>query len=159
MYNSHSLYLYFGTNKKRKGDENMQNMYIELKKRFKQEYRNMLNQMNINIPGFNPNTGELYFVNDETYVNEILARLNVDVLSNIINSVEDAEMNSLAKELASRTISKERFQSILETVQPEDFAHLHVHTEYSLLDGMNKITDAVKAVKAQGQKALAKTDH
>lgn len=40
-----------------------------------------------------------------------------------------------------------------------DFVHLHVHSEYSLLDGANRIDDLVKACVADGQGALALTDH
>ena len=40
-----------------------------------------------------------------------------------------------------------------------DFVHLHVHTEYSLLDGACRIKDLVKAAKEKGQTALAITDH
>lgn len=40
-----------------------------------------------------------------------------------------------------------------------DFCHLHVHSEYSLLDGANRITDLVKACGEDGQRALALTDH
>ena len=40
-----------------------------------------------------------------------------------------------------------------------DFAHLHVHSEYSLLDGANRLDDLVAAAKADGQTALALTDH
>ncbi|MEZ6014023.1 MAG: DNA polymerase III subunit alpha [Planctomycetota bacterium] len=40
-----------------------------------------------------------------------------------------------------------------------DFVHLHVHSEYSLLDGANRISDMVKACKADGQTAVALTDH
>ena len=39
------------------------------------------------------------------------------------------------------------------------FAHLHVHTEFSLLDGSNKITEYVKRVKELGMTAAAITDH
>lgn len=39
------------------------------------------------------------------------------------------------------------------------FAHLHVHTEYSLLDGMGKIKNIVKKVKESGMTACAITDH
>ena len=39
------------------------------------------------------------------------------------------------------------------------FAHLHVHTEYSLLDGACRIKDLPKLVKAMGQDACAITDH
>ncbi len=37
--------------------------------------------------------------------------------------------------------------------------HLHVHSHYSLLDGLTKIPDLVMAAKAQGATALALTDH
>ena len=40
-----------------------------------------------------------------------------------------------------------------------DFVHLHVHTEYSLLDGACRIKELVKSAAAKGQKALAITDH
>ncbi len=40
-----------------------------------------------------------------------------------------------------------------------DFVHLHVHSEYSLLDGANRIGDLVKACVEDGQKAIALTDH
>ena len=39
------------------------------------------------------------------------------------------------------------------------FVHLHVHTEYSLLDGACRIQDLVRQVKALGQTAVAITDH
>ena len=39
------------------------------------------------------------------------------------------------------------------------FVHLHVHTQYSLLDGANKIDALVSKVKAQGMPAVAITDH
>ena len=39
------------------------------------------------------------------------------------------------------------------------FAHLHVHTEYSLLDGACRIKDLPKLVKSMGQDACAITDH
>ncbi|ADG83172.1 DNA polymerase III subunit alpha [Thermincola potens] len=40
-----------------------------------------------------------------------------------------------------------------------DFIHLHVHTEYSLLDGAARIRDLVSAAAEKGMKALAVTDH
>ena len=39
------------------------------------------------------------------------------------------------------------------------FAHLHVHTEYSLLDGSNKIKEYVARIKELGMEAAAITDH
>ncbi len=40
-----------------------------------------------------------------------------------------------------------------------DFTHLHVHTEYSLLDGSNKIEEYVSRVKELGMDSAAITDH
>lgn len=39
------------------------------------------------------------------------------------------------------------------------FVHLHLHTEYSLLDGACRIGPLMEAVKGQGQTAVAVTDH
>lgn len=39
------------------------------------------------------------------------------------------------------------------------FAHLHVHTEYSLLDGSNKIRECIARVKELGMDSIAITDH
>ena len=39
------------------------------------------------------------------------------------------------------------------------FVHLHVHTQYSLLDGACRIGDLVAAAAAQEIKAVAMTDH
>ena len=41
----------------------------------------------------------------------------------------------------------------------KNFVHLHLHTEYSLLDGACKISEAPARAKALGQTALAITDH
>ncbi len=39
------------------------------------------------------------------------------------------------------------------------FAHLHVHTQFSLLDGANKIGPLLEHAKASGMEAMAITDH
>jgi len=39
------------------------------------------------------------------------------------------------------------------------FTHLHVHTEYSLLDGLCRIPDLVSKAKDLGMNSLAITDH
>ena len=41
----------------------------------------------------------------------------------------------------------------------KDFVHLHVHTEYSLLDGSNRIKDLIQRVKELGMSSVAITDH
>jgi len=42
---------------------------------------------------------------------------------------------------------------------PQKFAHLHVHTEYSLLDGMCRIPQLIGRTKELGMDSLAITDH
>ena len=39
------------------------------------------------------------------------------------------------------------------------FTHLHVHSQYSLLDGMSKIEEIVGKCVATGMNAVALTDH
>ena len=41
----------------------------------------------------------------------------------------------------------------------DSFVHLHVHSEYSLLDGACRLTELVKKTAELGQKAVAVTDH
>ncbi|WP_433532524.1 DNA polymerase III subunit alpha [Micromonospora sp. CA-263727] len=41
----------------------------------------------------------------------------------------------------------------------DSFAHLHVHTEYSMLDGAARLKDLFAEVKRQGMPAVAMTDH
>jgi len=45
------------------------------------------------------------------------------------------------------------------TVAPNDFVHLHSHTEFSLLDGLGRITDLVDTAQRHGFDSLAITDH
>jgi len=40
-----------------------------------------------------------------------------------------------------------------------DFAHLHLHSQYSLLDGANRLDDVLVRAKAGGMPAVALTDH
>ncbi len=39
-----------------------------------------------------------------------------------------------------------------------DFVHLHVHSEYSLLDGLGKLDDLIERAKSFGMDALALTE-
>ena len=45
------------------------------------------------------------------------------------------------------------------TLAPNDFTHLHVHSEFSLLDGLGRIPELVDAAAAAGFDSLALTDH
>src|SRR5947199_1973535 len=42
---------------------------------------------------------------------------------------------------------------------PADFAHLHLHTLYSLLDGAIRLPDLMQACSTTGMKSVAVTDH
>jgi len=44
-------------------------------------------------------------------------------------------------------------------IASDAFVHLHVHSEYSLLDGACRISNLMEQVKAVGQTAVALTDH
>src|SRR6056297_448264 len=46
-----------------------------------------------------------------------------------------------------------------EPVTSDSFAHLHVHTEYSMLDGASRVDELVRHVRDDGQPAVAITDH
>jgi len=41
----------------------------------------------------------------------------------------------------------------------QDFVHLHVHSEFSLLDGLSPVRHIVDSVKRSGMRAVALTDH
>ncbi|HEX7222543.1 MAG TPA: DNA polymerase III subunit alpha [Candidatus Limnocylindrales bacterium] len=45
------------------------------------------------------------------------------------------------------------------TIASNDFTHLHVHSEFSLLDGLGRITELVDSAAQQGFDSLAITDH
>ena len=45
------------------------------------------------------------------------------------------------------------------SVAPNDFTHLHVHSEFSLLDGLGRINELVTQAKTLGFDSLAVTDH
>jgi DNA polymerase-3 subunit alpha len=42
---------------------------------------------------------------------------------------------------------------------PADFVHLHLHSQYSLLDGANRLDDLIETVSREGMNAVAVTDH
>jgi DNA polymerase-3 subunit alpha len=48
---------------------------------------------------------------------------------------------------------------VTQTVAPNDFVHLHTHSEFSLLDGLGRIDDLVGQASALGLDSLAITDH
>ncbi len=47
----------------------------------------------------------------------------------------------------------------VEKSHPDSFVHLHLHTQYSLLDGALRLDDLFETAKQQGVPAIAMTDH
>ncbi len=89
----------------------------------------------------NPNTIQAIGLNTKAYnPNELKGENTI--------STENIE-ESTAKETDIKTEPSE--------VLP--FTHLHLHTQYSILDGMTKIKNIVKKAKKDGMKAVAITDH
>ena len=68
-------------------------------------------------------------------------------------SIEHADERSLQPALASFAHREG------DVVVAADFTHLHVHSEYSLLDGQSRIKRLIQATQAGGMNALALTDH
>ncbi len=69
---------------------------------------------------------------------------------------------SIAKLIARQGAETEIIPTIIPSLWYTNcmaFTHLHTHTEYSLLDGSNKITEYVKRVKELGMDSAAITDH
>jgi DNA polymerase-3 subunit alpha len=72
---------------------------------------------------------------------------------NDLNS--DVETNSTDSPIDSESTGKQPTLSSKDT----SFVHLHLHTQYSILDGMTKIKKLVKKAKELNFKAVAITDH
>jgi DNA polymerase-3 subunit alpha len=45
------------------------------------------------------------------------------------------------------------------SLSPSDYVHLHNHTQFSLLDGLTRISPLMEFVKSEGMEAVAMTDH
>ena len=50
-------------------------------------------------------------------------------------------------------------QNTFQSTHPDSFVHLHLHTQYSLLDGAIRLKDLIPAAKEMGVPAIAQTDH
>src|SRR4051812_31805960 len=61
--------------------------------------------------------------------------------------------------LADEPTPLEGLQQPPAAASARDFVHLHVHSEYSLLDGLSPVRNIVDTVKSSGMRAVALTDH
>jgi DNA polymerase III subunit alpha len=60
--------------------------------------------------------------------------------------------NDIAEEAVEIRVAKNGLTS-------QDYVHLHNHTHYSLLDGLQKVPDMIAGVKEMGMTSIAMTDH
>jgi len=65
------------------------------------------------------------------------------------------------EEDTAETVEEVTEQAVSESTELEDipFTHLHVHTQFSVLDGLSDIPSLLKKAKDDGQQAVAITDH
>src|SRR5437660_1304381 len=75
---------------------------------------------------------------------------------------EDVEMDPDAYEPSAAEVAAAEQAAPAEGSEApptQDFVHLHVHSEFSLLDGLSPVKRIVETVKRQGMRAVALTDH
>lgn len=75
------------------------------------------------------------------------------------NSSENTNSQSNLNETNLHESKNSQQNSSENSKQSPKFTHLHLHTEYSLLDGANKLKDLAKTLVAQGVQSVAMTDH
>lgn len=105
---------------------------------FKENNPNTIQLIGLNIEPYNPN--ELNKTDD---TEEIVQFEDLD----IIDEIEEDEIEEIPAEPETITIKK------------SDFTHLHVHTQFSILDGAAAIAGLVKKAKNDNMTAIAITDH
>ena len=73
------------------------------------------------------------------------------------------DIGNEAKEVTNDKVQEEEIPEKSEPITEEEdkpqFTHLHLHTQYSILDGMTNIKKVAKKVKEDGMTAVAITDH
>ena len=69
------------------------------------------------------------------------------------------EASLFAEAYASDCCRRSLWQQSLQEVSSLSFTHLHLHTQYSLLDGSGRIPELISHAKELGQDSIAITDH
>src|SRR5260370_1325239 len=76
---------------------------------------------------------------------------------------EDDNIDPDAYEPADDAVATQPLDAPAEPPRPsskeQDFVHLHVHSEFSLLDGLSPVKRIVETAKRNGMRAVALTDH
>ena len=71
---------------------------------------------------------------------------------------EDKKKSLLTEIRKEMTVQRPRL-AMRKFIDEKGFVHLHLHSEYSLLDGATRIDSLVKRAKELGMRAVAVTDH
>ncbi|MDO5342927.1 MAG: DNA polymerase III subunit alpha [Bacteroidia bacterium] len=97
--------------------------------------------------------GEPFFENFKKANPETIQPANIEIIS---NSAEPVKENKGNISEPSAVVEPKPLSSEPEKIQ---FTHLHVHSHFSILDGMSKVPDLVDKCKRCGMYAMALTDH
>lgn len=90
-----------------------------------------------------------FFENFKNANPDMIQPSNINIVSNFEVAEEETAETSIDAEFSQKPIDIENVK----------FAHLHVHSHFSILDGMSKISDLVDKCKRCGMYAMALTDH
>ena len=71
----------------------------------------------------------------------------------------DEKGKKFLQEVLIRKSLRRPHQAMRSFVDEKNFVHLHLHSEFSLLDGATRIDSLVKKAKELGMRAVAITDH
>lgn len=102
-------------------------------------------------------TGKCFFgliTNGVIRVNEVENASSV-----VYEEPQLARSNFKAEETTQQEISTPTESLDVQTEKPTSFVHLHVHSQFSVLQSTTEIKAMVKKAKAQGSPAIAMTDH
>ncbi len=75
-----------------------------------------------------------------------------------VKFLSDKNLN-LVQRLTENKKAITKTKNLKDIIESKNFVHLHLHTEYSLLDGCTRIEKVVKVAKEMGMPAIAITDH
>ena len=89
--------------------------------------------------------------------NKILPSLYTQSKGYKFKSSEDKK--KILPEIRTQKVCKRTHSALRSFVDEKGFVHLHLHTEYSLLDGATRIDSLVKRARDLGMRAVAITDH
>ncbi|WP_121667003.1 DNA polymerase III subunit alpha [Mesonia aquimarina] len=76
-----------------------------------------------------------------------------------LKKASDAIRKQMAKKAPEQDISDEEIQENIEVLEEQDFAHLHNHSQFSILQSTISVPDLVKVAAKENMPAVALTDH